>query len=189
MNLPWGDERGKQFVTSVGLITSTGPHGPNVMSAEWTHHLSYEPGLIGVCVRPGEATHDNIERTKEFGVSIAADNQSMFVSVAGNHSGHTVDKVSVLRELGCVFTPSTHIKAPLVEGAAMKAECRVVQSIMLGDHTMFVGEVQEASVTPGKIPLVYSGGKFRRFGDQIKKPPEEELDRIKALVLKYAKKS
>ena len=159
------------------------------MSAEWTHHLSYEPGLIGVCVRPGEATHDNIERTKEFGVSIAADNQSMFVSVAGNHSGHTVDKVSVLRELGCVFTPSTHIKAPLVEGAAMKAECRgCPEHHARGSHHV-CGEVQEASVTPGKIPLVYSGGKFRRFGDQITKPPEEELDRIKALVLKYAKKS
>ena len=37
-----------QFLTNVGLITSDGPYGPNVMAAEWTHHISYSPGLIAV---------------------------------------------------------------------------------------------------------------------------------------------
>ncbi|MBI2110294.1 hypothetical protein HYT51_00760, partial [Candidatus Woesearchaeota archaeon] len=46
VDLPWGDPRTIKFVTNVGLITSTGPHGDNVMSAEWTHQVSYSPGLI-----------------------------------------------------------------------------------------------------------------------------------------------
>ena len=60
MDLPWGDERTKQFVTNVGLITSNGPYGDNVMAAEWAHHVSYEPGLIAVCINPKDATHKNI---------------------------------------------------------------------------------------------------------------------------------
>ncbi len=30
MNIGWGDPRLEKFVTGVGLITSDGPHGPNV---------------------------------------------------------------------------------------------------------------------------------------------------------------
>ena len=52
MDLPWGDDCSKKFVTNVGLITSDGPHGPNIMACEWTHHVSYSPGLIAVCIGP-----------------------------------------------------------------------------------------------------------------------------------------
>src|SRR3989344_5054157 len=66
MDLPWGDPRSIQFITNVGLITSDGPNGPDIMSSEWTHHISYNPGLIAVCIRPGGATHENIRSSKEF---------------------------------------------------------------------------------------------------------------------------
>jgi flavin reductase (DIM6/NTAB) family NADH-FMN oxidoreductase RutF len=46
MDLLWNDRRTRQFVTNVGLITSDGPLGPNIMAAEWTHHISYSPSLI-----------------------------------------------------------------------------------------------------------------------------------------------
>ena len=37
-----------KFATTIGLITSSGSSGPNIMAYEWTHHLSYKPGLIAV---------------------------------------------------------------------------------------------------------------------------------------------
>ena len=48
MELPWNDPRTNKFATSIGLITSDGPLGANIMACEWTHHLSYNPGLIAV---------------------------------------------------------------------------------------------------------------------------------------------
>ena len=56
MDLPWGDEKTVQFITNVGLITSNGPFGDDIMSAEWTHHVSYSPGLISVCIGKSKAT-------------------------------------------------------------------------------------------------------------------------------------
>ena len=50
MDLPWGDEISNKFITNVGLITSDGPFGADVMACEWTHHISYSPGLIAVCI-------------------------------------------------------------------------------------------------------------------------------------------
>jgi hypothetical protein len=37
------DEGSNKFITNVGLITSNGPFGADVMGCEWTHHVSYNP--------------------------------------------------------------------------------------------------------------------------------------------------
>lgn len=47
MELPWNDPRSNKFATTIGLITSDGPYGPNIMACEWTHHLSYFITLLG----------------------------------------------------------------------------------------------------------------------------------------------
>ena len=152
MNLPWGDERSKKFVTNVGLVTSNGPFGDDVMACEWTHHVSYSPGLIVVCIRPSDATHENIKQTKEFGVSLCAVDQSIMSSVSGGYSGSNYDKIKALKELGFEFYNAKKIKTVMVKGAAMNAECKLANEYSLGDHTMFVGEVLEASNNPDKEP-------------------------------------
>jgi len=70
MDLAWGDEKTRQFITNVGLVTSRGPFGDNIMACEWTHHVSYSPGLVAVCIGPSKATHANIKSSKEFGSSL-----------------------------------------------------------------------------------------------------------------------
>src|SRR3990170_4724695 len=101
MDLPWGDKRTTKFVTNVGLITSNGPIGPNIMAAEWTHHISYSPGLVMVNINAqNNATAVNIQKTKEFGVNIAAADQNIVASIAGGSSGRNVDKIKILKELG-----------------------------------------------------------------------------------------
>ena len=65
IDLPWGDERSVKFITNVGLITSKSKTGDNIMAAEWTHHVSYNPGLIAVCIRPTSTTAINIKKTKQ----------------------------------------------------------------------------------------------------------------------------
>lgn len=185
MDLPWGDPRSNTFVTNVGLITSDGPIGPNIMACEWTHHVSYTPGLIAICVGPHHATHENIAASKEFGVSIAASDQNVLASIAGNSTGKEVNKIAALRELGVRLYPGKKVKLLMVEGAVMNAECRVVQEIVLGDHTMFVGEVLEATVNAEKSPLILHGGTYWQFGEQIAKPSQAERDRVHVIVEKH----
>jgi flavin reductase (DIM6/NTAB) family NADH-FMN oxidoreductase RutF len=51
----------KYFVTGVSMITSTGPLRDNVMAAEWTMQISYDPLLIAVFIHPDAATFKNIK--------------------------------------------------------------------------------------------------------------------------------
>ena len=85
LDLPWNSEISNRFITNVGLITSDGHFGSNVMACEWTYHISYRPGLIAVCIRPNDATHENIRQTKEFGVNRCSTDQSVMSSVAATN--------------------------------------------------------------------------------------------------------
>ncbi len=187
MDLPWGDEKTIQFITNVGLITSTGPYGNNIMAAEWTHHVSYSPGLIAVCIGLNKATLENIRATKEFGVSIAATDQNVLSSVSGRNSGKDIDKIKALKELGFKFYKAKKIKPLMVEGAVLNIECKLFKEIELGDHVMFVGEVVETSLNKGKEPLAYHKIKYWKIGENIPQPPQNEMDRIKQITQKYSK--
>lgn len=187
MDLPWGSDLSKMFVTNIGFITTEGPNGPDIMACEWTHHISYKPGMIAICVHPNDATAENILTSKEFGVNIAASDQNVFSSIAGGSSGHSVDKIKVLQEMGFEFFPTLNIKTLMVKGAAANIECKLVGSKSHGDHTMFIGEVVDAQVGMTKTSLIYSGGKYWKFGEQVMKPGEDVLNRIKALTEKHRK--
>ena len=188
MDLPWNDERSNQFITNVGLITSDGPFGPNVMACEWTHHISYQPGLIAVSLGLTKATVENIRTSKEFGVNLCASDQSVLASVAGGYTGSMYDKVNALKDLGFEFYKAKKINSLMVKGAALNIECRLYREITLGDHITFVGEVVEASNNPDKAPLAYHKGKYWIMDTNLIKPSMEERERIKTVVKKYSRR-
>ncbi len=187
MDLPWGDEKTRQFITNVGLVTSNGPFGHDIMACEWTHHISYSPGLIAVCIGPGKATHANIQASKEFGVGIASTDQSGISSISGQNTGHEVDKIKALEEFGYKFYQGKKINVLMVEGAVVNLECKLFKEIPLGDHSMFVGEIVEASINGDKTPLALHGGKYGRVTHDIPKPTQNERNKINEVIAKYRK--
>lgn len=191
MDLSWNDRRTRQFVTNVGLITSVGPLGPNIMAAEWTHHISYSPSLIAANIRGHDATAQNIKESKEFGVNIAAENQNVICSMAGKYKGIHVDKISVLKEAGiAAFNNAKRIskEVPMLVGAAMNAECKLVKQEELGDHIMFVGEVIEISADENIRPLLYHNGRYWRLGEALIKPQPDILIRIEELTKRHSRR-
>ncbi|MFN2458590.1 MAG: flavin reductase family protein [Chitinophagaceae bacterium] len=176
----------RKFITNVGLITSNGPYGKNIMAAEWTYKISSQPYLIMICIDYEDATYANIKASGEFGVNIAAIDQNVVASISGNHSGKEVDKIKVLEELGVEFYKADTIGSLMVKNAAMNAECKLKQTIEIGDHCLLIGEVQNISANE-KEPLAYYNGKFWGLGSQIHKPGEETLKKIEELVEKFTK--
>lgn len=182
MDIPWGSDESKKFVTNVGLVTSHGPHGPNIMACEWTHHVSYSPGLIAICLGPGKATLDNIQSTKEFGVNLAAVDQSVMSSLSGNYSGRFHDKINALKAMGFSFFHAKKIKVLMVKDAALHIECKLVKEIKLGDHTMLIGEALAVSHSPDKSPLVLHGGLYWELTNSIPKPSNEERQSMQKIM-------
>lgn len=155
----------RQFTTGVALITTHGSKGPNVMAAEWTFNVSYDPFLISVHVGPDKATYEAIVETEEFGVNIVAEDQLAPMAFAGHFTGREVDKLS--SEVFETY-PARRIRAPMIRGCLLNAECRVVEQVVLGDHTAFVGKVLEFSVNGSKGPVVLHKG-ARGLGPRIER--------------------
>ncbi len=161
-------EAARHLITTVALITTQGVDGPNVMSAEWTFNVSYNPMRIIVLISQDEATHANILDAKEFGVNFASDDQAILANLAGAYTGKEVSKLS--SELFHTYT-AKKVHAPMLSGCFLNAECRLIQTIETGDHTMFLGEVIEVQYDATKNPLLYGQRKYWHRGQAIEKQP------------------
>ena len=93
-----------------------------------------------------------------------------------------IDKINALNELGFKFYKAKKINTLMVSGAALNVECKLVKTIELGSHTMFIGEVIEAAANKDKEPLAYHQGKYWVMEKNIEKPSPEEMKKIKKAV-------
>ena len=161
-------EAARCLITSVALITTRGRHGGNVMSAEWTFQVSYQPMRLVVLVHPEDATYDNLMDGREFGANFLSDEQAALAHIAGYYTGKEVSKLS--SELFRTY-PGKEIQAPMISGCFLNTECRVVQIIEVGDHTMFLGDVLNVQFDQTKNPLLYSQRRYWHRGSPVEKQP------------------
>ena len=187
MDIPWGSDAAFQFITNVGIVTTNGPHGHNIMACEWTHHLSYKPALVGVSLHPRHASYENIKSIKEFGICVASTHQSILSSLAGKDSGKKFNKIKIAEELGFKFSAAKKINTLLVEGASVQFECKLHHEVSLGDHTLFVGEVIEAVLSAEEKPLAYYQGKYWDMTAVLEKPSYEVREKVKMLFERHKK--
>jgi flavin reductase (DIM6/NTAB) family NADH-FMN oxidoreductase RutF len=155
----------RYFSTGISMITSSGTNGPNVMTAEWVMQISYSPVLIAVFIHRGSQTIKNIEKTKEFGVNVASQGQTIEVSVAGGYSGSEIDKLK-LKNVFSISKPHK-IKTPMIANCTINAECKLVRKEKLGDHVMLVGKVVHIEHDEVKSPLIYHRGRYFGLGSTI----------------------
>jgi flavin reductase (DIM6/NTAB) family NADH-FMN oxidoreductase RutF len=186
MDIPWGSPAAKKFVTNVGLISSHGPHGDDIMAAEWTHQVSYSPALIAVSLGNDRATLENIKATGEFGVVLAAPDQAELASVSGTSTAKKINKIKALEELGCRFHRGKHIKCLLPEGGALTVELKVKEIVPVGDHTLIIGEAVNIHIGEAE-PVAFHGGIYWQLTEQLPKPSQAQRDRIGEVVAKHQK--
>lgn len=175
----------RYFATTVGLITTKGTkHGQNVMAAEWTMHISYDPMLIAIFVHESP-TYWNIKETRVFGVNIASDDQAELVNIAGGYSGTEIDKLALPRTFATYS--AKHIDVPMIRKCSLNAECRVTEIEKMGDHIMVIGEAISAKFEEKKFPLIYTRGNYRKLS-RSKIPSGRKIVRVTPAQMSQFKK-
>ncbi|MEM3737399.1 MAG: flavin reductase family protein [Candidatus Bathyarchaeia archaeon] len=125
------------------LVTCVDPSTgrPNIITLAWSTPLSFTPSLVGISISPQRYSHDLIAKTGEFVVNIPTAAIAAQALICGRISGREVDKFQVS---GLTPKPSRRVRPPIINECAAHLECRVVNSITTGDHTLFVGEILAA---------------------------------------------
>ncbi len=150
----------------------------NLMTAAWAGTICSDPVMVSVSIRRERYSHDIIERTGDFTVSLTTRKLTRAADYCGVRSGRDTDKFGDMK-----LTPleSLKISAPGVEESPVVLECRVKQILRLGSHDMFIAEVVNVSVDEryldgrGRLALekadltAYSHGEYFALGEKIGK--------------------
>ena len=115
--------------------------------------VSLEPPLILVCIEKRTGSHHAFEQSKAFVVNLLHEGQQQ----TSNHfASHSEDKFAEI-EYGLGIED-----LPLLTDALVNLECRLQHSYEGGDHTIYVGEIERATVND-ENPLVYWNGNYREI--------------------------
>lgn len=127
------------FPMQAVLVTCNDEKGKtNVITIAWHTPISKDPPLYGISVAPSRYSHDLIQKTKEFVINFVPYEQAHIVNFCGKNSGIDTDKI---KETGLTLTPSQKLKTPIIKECFSHLECKLYETLTLGDHTMFIGEV------------------------------------------------
>jgi len=141
------------FASGVTIISTRHEGIDYGLTASAVSSLSLNPPMLLICVNKTSNTRDAIEASGVFAVNILQENQS---EVAWQFATSRPDKFAGLSvsygELG----------VPLLDDMLATIECRVVEIVSGGTHSVFLAEVEAAQATEG-MPLTYFRGRMGHF--------------------------
>lgn len=144
------------FATGVTIITTFNKAGQlHGLTANAFTSLSLVPPLCVICVDKKAESYASFEESKVFTVNILKDDQETLSRKFAVSGG---DKFS-----GVAYRRGGN-GAPILDGVIAWLECKVVASHDGGDHTIHVGEIEEAGTHEGK-PLMFFRGGYRTLGE------------------------
>lgn len=138
----------------VAVVTSRQADGaPSGLTATAVCSVSLAPPLVLACLDATSNTHRAIRSSGIFALHLLSDRDA---ELARRFAGGAEDKFRGL-EVGRARTG-----APVLPGTLAHMDCRVVDTVEAGDHTIFVGRVDGGSVgeSGARGPLVYYRGEY-----------------------------
>jgi len=156
------------------VVTSRLDGKLNGLIVNTVFQVTSRPPRIAVAVNKDNLSHEYIMKSGVFAVSVLDESTPMkFIGMFGYKSGRDADKFSQ-----CEFAEGI-TGCPLVkENALAVMEAKVVGSVDVGTHTVFIGEVVGAEVLREGTPLTYKCFREQKKGKAPKAaptyvPPEE----------------
>jgi flavin reductase (DIM6/NTAB) family NADH-FMN oxidoreductase RutF len=140
-----------RFATGVAILSTCTADGKREgMTVNSFSALSLDPPMVLWSMRHEAASFDSFAAADHFAVSILGADQA---DLSHHFARPAADKFAgVDHDIGFGG-------CPLIRGAIATFECRVIERIMMGDHTLFIGTIQSYGIADGQ-PLVFSAGAY-----------------------------
>ncbi|MGH9774399.1 MAG: flavin reductase family protein [Candidatus Acidiferrales bacterium] len=146
------------FATGVTVVTvEREPGRVHGMTANSFTSVSLKPPLVLVCVDHAAQTHTLIPERGRFGVNVLGEEQEALAEFFSKpeQSREDAERLNVRFRV-------TEQGTPVLEGSLMQLECRLFAAHRAGDHTIFVGEVEEIFSVAGR-PLLFYRGRYGKL--------------------------
>jgi flavin reductase (DIM6/NTAB) family NADH-FMN oxidoreductase RutF len=139
------------FPLPVVLVTCVDKAGkPNIITLAWAGMVCSEPPTLSISIRPQRYSYGLIKESGEFVVNIPSSDIMRQTDICGTVSGKDKDKFALTK-----LTPekAKTVRPPLIKECPVSLECKVKQTLTLGTHEVFMGEIvavhiDESVMTP-----------------------------------------
>lgn len=148
-----------QWASGVTVITTLRPEGIHGMTASAFSSVSLHPPLVLVCVDHRNRTHAYLEQAGVFCAHILAEGQEELSQRCAGRLGEDG------KELADLSYRTGATGAPILDGCLAWLDCRILHAHDGGDHTIFVGQIEAASVNETARPLLHWRGRYRRLAE------------------------
>jgi len=140
-------------IVMVTTLSSTGK--PNIITLGWAMPTSADPPMCAISIGLPRYSHALLEEVPEFVLSFPAEDMQEAMLLCGTRSGRDLDK---FKESGLTSIPATAVRPPLIGEALTNLECKVVNTLRTGDHTIFVGQIVAAHHSTRALRRLYNLG-------------------------------
>ena len=139
-NMPKMVKKSFTALRPVPVVLVSCGHGDraNIISIAWTGILCSKPPQVGIGVRPSRHSHGLIREAEEFVINIPGQNLLDEVEYCGFNSGRDVDKFA---RRALTPEPASAVQTPIIAECLLNIECRLAQTVKLGSHDLFIGQV------------------------------------------------
>ena len=139
----------KRFASGVTLITFENGGKYSGLTVSSFCSLSMNPPLILICIDKEIPSHESLKNGSHFGVNICTSEQG---KLAWDFANSNVDKNELILSLNHNITEH---KVPLLNDCLASMECTIKETYEGGDHTIFVGQIEDGNFDEESDPLVY----------------------------------
>ncbi len=138
------------FATGITVIVAMADSDMQGMTANGFMSVSLDPALIVISVGNNQKIHKTITKSGRYSVSILGESQAE----VSNHFGGTLNPDLTIQFNDLEKTPylSKHLAYFLA---------KVKSSYVEGDHTLFIGEVEEFGISNHEKPILFSMGQYK----------------------------
>lgn len=147
------DAMGK-FATGVTVILTEVDGETHGMTANAFMSVSLTPKLVVISIKENARMLAKIQQSQKFSVNILAEQQE---EVSKIFAGQIKDQEVTFDHLA---------NMPVIQGALAQVVCEVSAEHVEGDHTLFIGKVNEIAVTDGD-PLLFYAGNYRKLESSV----------------------
>ena len=144
----------RAWTTGVAIVTSIYEGQQYGMTVNSFTSISLEPPLISVTLKRLTHTHELVEKSGLFSVTILTAAQK---ELSDRFAGKMP---SITNRFDGLQTETISLDAPVFKEGMAYFDCRVVSSMPVGENTLFVAEVVDARGEGHGDPLVYHNREF-----------------------------
>jgi flavin reductase (DIM6/NTAB) family NADH-FMN oxidoreductase RutF len=145
-----------RFPSGVTIVTTKDADGRfHGITVSAFASVSLEPPMILVCIDKDSGSHHAFREGEFFVVNILAESHEKLSNHFASQVPDKFEGVDYRIGIG---------EIPVLEDAFVTLECRLTYAHEGGDHTIFVGIVEESNVKD-ENPLVYWHGNYRKLED------------------------